>query len=99
MTNSSISAMINARVRKRKKVGNDIDNFAGYAFIAPWLIGFFVFAVGPIIASMYFSFTDYDLLSAPKWAGIANYIKMFSETRGTGMLFELLYIMFLRLSR
>lgn len=67
------------RVKKSRKLGNEVDNLTGYIFIAPWLIGFFVFALGPIIASMYFSFTDYDLLSVPQWAGFTNFTKMFTD--------------------
>ena len=53
-----------------------------YAFISPYLIGFLVFTLGPMIASLYLSFTDYDLLSSPKWVGLDNYIKMFTgDTR------------------
>jgi pectin-derived oligosaccharide transport system permease protein len=52
---------------------------AGYAFIAPWLIGFFVFTLFPIAASLYFAFTDYDILSPPRWVGLANFRRMFGE--------------------
>ncbi len=52
---------------------------AFYLFIAPWIFGFLVFTVGPIIASAYFSFTDYDIAHAPKWVGAANYQKLFSD--------------------
>ncbi|MCU6709483.1 sugar ABC transporter permease [Paenibacillus sp. J5C_2022] len=52
---------------------------AGYAFISPWLIGFLVFIVGPMIVSLYFSFTHYDMLSSPRWAGLSNYVTMFTE--------------------
>jgi len=45
----------------------------GYLFIAPWLIGFLVFTAGPFLASVYLSFTKYDILSPPQWVGIANY--------------------------
>jgi multiple sugar transport system permease protein len=55
------------------------DNLAGYLFIAPWLIGFFVFTIIPIIASFYFAFTEYDLLSAPRWVGFANFERMFTR--------------------
>ncbi|SHN22539.1 carbohydrate ABC transporter membrane protein 1, CUT1 family [Gracilibacillus kekensis] len=51
----------------------------GFAFIAPWLIGFLGFIIGPMIASLYFSFTNYDLLSAPSWIGLDNYINMFTN--------------------
>lgn len=55
------------------------DNASGYVFIAPWLIGFFAFTIIPVLASLYFSFADYDLLSAPKFAGAGNYIQMFTS--------------------
>jgi multiple sugar transport system permease protein len=52
-------------------------NFAGYTFLLPWLIGFLGLAVGPIIASLYLSFTDYDAVQAPSWIGFENYEFMF----------------------
>jgi multiple sugar transport system permease protein len=51
---------------------------AGYLFIMPWLIGFFVFVCWPMVMSLYYSFTDYSLLDAPNWVGLKNYIKMFT---------------------
>lgn len=50
-----------------------------YVFLAPWLIGLTVFWVGPIIASFYFSFTSYDVMSAPTFIGLDNYHKAFFE--------------------
>jgi multiple sugar transport system permease protein len=55
------------------------DNLAGYLFIAPWLLGFFSFTLIPMIASLYFSFTDYDIFSAPRWIGLDNFRTMFSQ--------------------
>jgi multiple sugar transport system permease protein len=52
---------------------------AGYAFIAPWLVGFFAFTLLPIGASLYFAFTDYDILTPPRWVGLANFRRMFLE--------------------
>ncbi len=48
-------------------------------FLLPWLIGFSVFLFLPIIASFYFSFTDYDVLRKPLWIGFDNYTLMFSD--------------------
>jgi multiple sugar transport system permease protein len=53
-------------------------NLVGYTFLLPWLIGFLVFSVGPILASLYLSFTKYDLLTPPSWSGLRNYIVMFT---------------------
>lgn len=47
-------------------------------FLAPWIIGFLVFTAGPMIGSLYLSFTDYDLLSSPVWAGLGNFQRMFT---------------------
>lgn len=44
-----------------------------YLFIAPAAILFFVFVLVPVIASLFFSFTEYNVLSSPKWVGLANY--------------------------
>lgn len=52
---------------------------AGYLFLMPWLIGFALLYMGPIFASLYLSFTNYDLLTAPKWIGFANYNTMFTD--------------------
>ncbi|OGX68569.1 MAG: ABC transporter permease [Paenibacillus sp. RIFOXYA1_FULL_44_5] len=51
----------------------------GYLFLLPWLIGFFGLALGPILGSLYLSFTRYTLLSKPAWIGLDNYIQMFTK--------------------
>jgi multiple sugar transport system permease protein len=49
------------------------------AFLSPWLIGFLTFYLYPTLASLYFSFTHYDLLTSPRWVGLANYRFMFTD--------------------
>lgn len=44
-----------------------------YFFIAPWVIGFLVFTLGPIVASLFFSFTRYNVLNEARWVGVGNY--------------------------
>jgi len=51
-------------------------NGAGYLFLAPWLIGFLGLTLGPALASLYLSFTDYDLLQSPQFVGTANYVRI-----------------------
>lgn len=51
----------------------------GYLFLLPWLIGFLGLTIGPILTSFYLSFTHFDLLTAPRWAGIDNYMRMFTN--------------------
>jgi multiple sugar transport system permease protein len=45
----------------------------GLAFISPALVGFVVFALWPIVQSLYYSFTDYDVLQPPYFVGLENY--------------------------
>lgn len=56
-----------------------IEVLWAYAFIALPVIGFLVFALGPMIASLYLSFTSYEVLSPPQWVGLENYRKLFAE--------------------
>ena len=51
-------------------------NAPGYLFLAPWLIGFFCLTLGPALVSLYLSFTDFDLLQAPNFVGLDNYVRM-----------------------
>jgi multiple sugar transport system permease protein len=51
----------------------------GYLFISPWIIGFMIFTIGPMLASLYYSFTDYNLAYQPKWVGLDNYLHLFTE--------------------
>ena len=44
-----------------------------YSFLAPWLIGFLGLTLGPTLASLYLSFTNFDLLQDPQFIGTANY--------------------------
>ncbi len=55
------------------------ENLVAYVFMLPWLIGFFVFTVGPILISLYLSFTNYDLFTAPEWNGTANYERLLTR--------------------
>lgn len=45
----------------------------GLLFVAPWLAGFLIFTLYPLLASLYLSFTDYRVLSPPRWVGLDNY--------------------------
>ncbi len=54
---------------------------AAYLFMLPWLIGFFCLTVIPMIASLYFSFTSYDMFTPPEWIGFENYVSMFSDVK------------------
>jgi len=65
--------------RQRKEAGR--DNKAGYLFLLPWLIGLVVITLGPMLASLYLSFTDYSLIQAPEFVGLENYARMLTDAR------------------
>jgi multiple sugar transport system permease protein len=50
-----------------------------YLFASPWIIGFVVFLLGPMLASVYISLTDWDSFTAPKWVGLDNYTRLLTE--------------------
>ena len=68
-------------LRGKKTAGQKKDNLAGYLFLAPWLLGLFLITIGPMLASLYLSFTDYNLIQAPKWIGLENFTRMLSDER------------------
>ncbi len=49
------------------------EAIAGYLFLLPWFMGIIIFTGGPVLTSLYLSFTKYNLLSPPQWIGWANY--------------------------
>ncbi|CAN5478984.1 sugar ABC transporter permease [soil metagenome] len=49
------------------------DARVGFLFALPWILGFLIFLAYPLIASFYYSFTNYSVLRPPKFVGLANY--------------------------
>ncbi len=68
------------------------DLWLGLAFVSPWLIGFVVFTVYPVLASLYFSFTDYNVVSAPRWIGTRNYTDLIRDPLFGKTLYNTLYL-------
>ncbi|MBS0191667.1 MAG: sugar ABC transporter permease [Phycisphaerales bacterium] len=54
-------------------------DLTGWIWVSPWLFGFLVFLLGPMLVSLYYSFTDYPLLEPPIWTGLANYRRMLTD--------------------
>ena len=50
----------------------------GLFFISPWILGFVIYEIGPLIASLYYSLHRYDLIRDPVWLGVDNYIELFT---------------------
>ena len=66
-----------AAAAKRPRL--DAETKAGLAFTSPFIIGFLLFMIVPMMSSLYYSLCDYNILSAPVFVGLKNYIKMFSD--------------------
>ena len=57
------------------------DNIAGYLLVAPWVCGFLILWLIPMLMSIFYSFTDFNLLKAPNFIGFGNYIRAFTQDR------------------
>lgn len=69
-----------------------------YMFTMPWIIGFILLTAGPMIYSLYLSFTDSSGFGTPEWIGFDNYIRMFTgdplfwKTMGNTIFYTLLSV-------
>jgi len=63
-----------------------------YLFILPWLLGFVIFTLAPIVVSLGLSFTQYDMILNPKWVGIDNFVEMFQDPLFYKSMYNTLYI-------
>lgn len=57
------------------------ENVAGVICTSPFIIGFFLFLIVPMLISGYYSFCDYDILSAPEWTGLENFVRIFQDSK------------------
>ncbi|MZQ86794.1 ABC transporter permease subunit [Paenibacillus sp. 5J-6] len=62
-----------------RKTALSRQNRTAYLFLLPWLIGFFCLTLGPMLGSLYLSFTKFNLLNSPRWLGLDNYVQIFKE--------------------
>jgi multiple sugar transport system permease protein len=69
---------LTAAQRSGKERAREIRKIlVGLTFISPWLFGFLALTLYPMGASLYYSFTKYEILSTPQWTGLANFKQMF----------------------
>jgi multiple sugar transport system permease protein len=74
MEKSGSGSLIKRRYKSR-------DNAVGYLMLAPWLIGFAFMWLAPAITSVYYSFTNFNLLNTPKLIGFSNYVRIFTADK------------------
>ena len=75
MSQSSLAEKERKAMLRRKNFKN---NWEGYLYIAPWLIGFLLLQAWPMVYSIYLSFTDYSLFKEPNWVGLQNFKNIFT---------------------
>src|SRR3954469_24342050 len=61
-------------IKRRRRM----DSLSAFGFLTPWMLGIVLIVIGPMLASLYLSFTRYDLITSPTFAGLANYQRMFT---------------------
>ena len=66
---------------KRRDASEFRDNRAALLFLGPWVVGFLVITLGPVLVSLYLSFTDYNLLQNPNFTGLENAQRMVEDPR------------------
>lgn len=55
------------------------EELTGWLFAMPWIIGFLLFTAGPMLFSLYTSFTRYNIIQDPRWIGVENYERLFAD--------------------
>ncbi len=75
---SSISSAFSLRSSASEKIRRK-DELAGWIFAAPAVLGFIIFVLGPMLFSLYLSFTDYTIVIKPNFTGFSNYIELFTS--------------------
>ena len=69
-----------AAPRKRPRLMRG-EAITGWLFVTPWIIGFAAFTLGPMLFSLYTSFTEYNIIRAPEWIGLQNFQQIFFDDR------------------
>src|SRR5688500_15495508 len=82
-----------ARTRDKRKRARG-DGKAAFVFLSPWIAGILLITIGPMLASLYLSFTDYNLIQAPNWVGGENYLAMLTDSRlANSLVVTLVYVL------
>ncbi|GAA2727832.1 carbohydrate ABC transporter permease [Cellulomonas aerilata] len=78
-TQTPPDALGTSRARQAQRRNTRRDTRAALLFISPWLVGFLVLTLWPVLYSGYLSLTDYDVFNAPNFVGLENYRTLFSD--------------------
>lgn len=80
-SDTSTQIQTNPKPKKPGSKRRRRDTIDGYLFIAPVVLGLILFTFGPMLASLYFSLTDYPILRSPEFVGFQNYVRMFTREK------------------
>ena len=80
-----------APARRSSRLRLNEEARAGLVFASPFIVGFLIFTFGPLLYSLYLSFTSYDVLNPPIWIGLDNYRYMLRDERFFKTLYNTLY--------
>lgn len=72
------------------------EALTGWLFASPWIIGFLLFTLGPMVFSLYTSFTDYNIIRAPQWIGLENYSDISRDPRFFKSLYNTFWMVMLK---
>ncbi|MGN6326447.1 carbohydrate ABC transporter permease [Pseudolysinimonas sp.] len=81
---TELASLRDGRARSRSRrmtVQQKRDARAAYVFLLPWMVGFVLITLIPVVSSFYISFTKYNLFQAPRWVGGSNYLALFQDPR------------------
>lgn len=81
--------MVKTLSKKKNRLMN--ESVSGFLFSLPWIIGFIIFSLYPILMSAYYSFTDFSAIKAPVWVGFDNYLSLFKDDMFFKSLFNTLF--------
>lgn len=77
MTGANVAQKTRQRPQRASRMVRR-ENLMGWLCASPWILGFLIFTLGPMLASIYYSFTEFPLISSPEWIGLENYQLMLS---------------------
>ncbi len=78
-TSAATDALGTGRARQAQRTQRRRDTRAALLFISPWIVGFLIFTLWPVLYSGYLSLTNYDVFNAPEFVGLENYRTLFSD--------------------
>lgn len=65
----------------KEKRARFVRRWEGFFYVLPWILGFLIFTLYPMISSLYYSFTDFSIANTPQWLGLGNYVELFTKDR------------------